>query len=1550
MQLRDDSREGERAKACTTKKALLTLGVAGAIGLLSPETVYAADPVTVDGATVTTITSSNEQTSLQSQLPQDQSQQSSTGTLEQTTSSPSDSPSDTTSLIQGDVAVLRPEDNYNIGGEQSEPGTEPNPEPTPVPQLANASSEVIQPASESVTTQVTIDAAATAVATAASELQQTSTTLQEVSSQSNSLSTPSSSITDTVAAAQDSTSAASTAVAVAQTAIANAQSLQDTASASQSTATLAQETLNGATEQLTTATTVLTQRTEEVSQQTTIVAEASTAVNTAQSTLDSATAAVDAQEVVVTNAVTDLDTAKTNLANASTPTTTVIENFQDGRAEITVTVGDQPVIGAVQNAQGSYIPSGYNMPPLVDKVLFTNGSNNLTINPTQDNVTSIIFDIYAKNGNAAETIHYTDGTTGTGVLENNVMVWNNQSNPTHTSTEIIAAPTGKYIDKVVIAADYDIYLIDNVRITQPGTAADPSLATAVTTAQQTLVTETNTLNTLIATETTAAQNLDNAETTLATEQATLTTLTTQQAEAQTTVTTLTNTVAVATQVNDQAQAQATTDQTAATTAANALPALITAATTAIDNAQHDVAVAGAVTAVAVAQDLVTQWNSASQAAGDAGVASNLQVIQALNTAAETINTAIADAQVALTDVTTAQVDQADADSDAELLATAQQDLTDAQSNFDAAQELANALTVQVPLQEQVVATAQQNLADAQAAVDTNTTGGLSVKVYSVAGQNNAPTVPAGATPIHTYTDTNGISEYWGGGNVAGSTRSEDVVVEYTGQLTFDHTGTTWFTASADDGARVWFDGVQVLNDWFDKGGGGSTITYQTTAGQTVDFKLTYYENGGGAVIDFMQYTDNGWVSVPGSAFSTSTATPAQVAALAAAQSSFITESAELTTLQSQLESAQATTNVYADELATTTTNVDMYENEVTNSTLASTTSWATAESSSTTATNSVASAEQSIANVLSVIQQQDAATPPVTVDYSANEGGVIEIAAPQGQIITGISGWYASAFDADEGAVVDPSAFTNFIGGNVATISADNGTLLGDPLPGTPKVLYVDVTYETAYIAPILDVVVTQLSDGNVQVTWTAPTGSNIDVERYAVSWSTSSAGWGVATGNAGDANALNTTIVLPASLFESTGGLDTSYNFSVRADNDSLAVYSSTYQTDPVLVVDPTPTPPPAPPVDPTPQPPIPDPEPVTPEEPPLPVDPPVTPEPEVPVEPEPEIPVEPEPEIPVEPEPEVPVDPVTPEEPVDPTPVDPEPETPVDPEPVVPVDPSPEDNNTPTPAEVKAEVTDALSDGKVSTAELNDIGDAMAADGKVDAKETTQIVDALSADGKVTAAEAASVLDILAGDGDVSKEDVAALVAMVGDDGKLSEADKAVVADALIEQFSGEGGVDVNAVAEAGIDLADLPPETPIELNNGVVITAEVGNAFETLADPGELVGAIFSDPGQVATALANLGADMSEEEREESQEAVVAAVIAGGAAIQAAAGAAAAAAGSAGGGAPSGGSHGGGGSSPRGGGDAGAPIGKEGGSRPRKTPKTKAKIKSPRPRRTK
>lgn len=93
------------------------------------------------------------------------------------------------------------------------------------------------------------------------------------------------------------------------------------------------------------------------------------------------------------------------------------------------------------------------------------------------------------------------------------------------------------------------------------------------------------------------------------------------------------------------------------------------------------------------------------------------------------------------------------------------------------------------------------------------------------------------------------------------------------------------------------------------------------------------------------------------------------------------------------------------------------------------------------------------------------------------------------------------------------------------------------------------------------------------------------------------------------------------------------------------------------------------------------------------------------------------------------------------------------------------------------------------------------------------------------------------------------------------------------------------VEEVVQASeVELETLAPETPVQLDNGVVLEAGTVVALQLLESPAELISAIFDNPAEVLTALSNIGADMSEEERTASENTIIASVIAGQAAINA------------------------------------------------------------------
>jgi hypothetical protein len=153
----------------------------------------------------------------------------------------------------------------------------------------------------------------------------------------------------------------------------------------------------------------------------------------------------------------------------------------------------------------------------------------------------------------------------------------------------------------------------------------------------------------------------------------------------------------------------------------------------------------------------------------------------------------------------------------------------------------------------------------------NAAEGLTAKVYDVQGQNNAPYIPQGASPVLT-TNVPNINFQWGGGSVLGGP-SEKVIVRFSGSIRSESTQDISFYAAADDGTMLYIDGQMVTSDWYDKGGGGSTsVPISFTAGIPKSIELMYYENGGGANV-FLYWNQSGSMEiVPASAF-TSQAAP-----------------------------------------------------------------------------------------------------------------------------------------------------------------------------------------------------------------------------------------------------------------------------------------------------------------------------------------------------------------------------------------------------------------------------------------------------------------------------------------------------------------------------------------------------------------------------------------------------------------------------------------------------------------------------------------------------
>ena len=175
-------------------------------------------------------------------------------------------------------------------------------------------------------------------------------------------------------------------------------------------------------------------------------------------------------------------------------------------------------------------------------------------------------------------------------------------------------------------------------------------------------------------------------------------------------------------------------------------------------------------------------------------------------------------------------------------------------------------TVQVPHIETV-----REVTQVPRTVSTLVPSGLTAKSYNMQGYNNRPPLPGEERLVSTQTVDN-ISFQWGGGQILNSGLSEDVIVKFTGNIYIPSTGTYGFYAPGDDGVQVIIDGNRIINDWYDKGGGGSQATLNISEGVHT-ITLWFYENGGGAnVWLYWAKPGYGWEIVPPSAFGEQTIT------------------------------------------------------------------------------------------------------------------------------------------------------------------------------------------------------------------------------------------------------------------------------------------------------------------------------------------------------------------------------------------------------------------------------------------------------------------------------------------------------------------------------------------------------------------------------------------------------------------------------------------------------------------------------------------------------
>jgi hypothetical protein len=107
---------------------------------------------------------------------------------------------------------------------------------------------------------------------------------------------------------------------------------------------------------------------------------------------------------------------------------------------------------------------------------------------------------------------------------------------------------------------------------------------------------------------------------------------------------------------------------------------------------------------------------------------------------------------------------------------------------------------------------------------------------------------------------------------------------------------------------------------------------------------------------------------------------------------------------------------------------------------------------------------------------------------------------------------------------------------------------------------------------------------------------------------------------------------------------------------------------------------------------------------------------------------------------------------------------------------------------------------------------------------------------------------------------------------------AEESAALNELLTKYGPMDAISFEDFEASGLDYEDLPPDQPVMLDNGVILTAAVADAIEMFENPSELLLTVLTDPGKVLKAFANVGADMTPEKRKESQIVVVASIIIG------------------------------------------------------------------------
>jgi hypothetical protein len=681
--------------------------------------------------------------------------------------------------------------------------------------------------------------------------------------------------------------------------------------------------------------------------------------------------------------------------------------------------------------------------------------------------------------------------------------------------------------------------------------------------------------------------------------------------------------------------------------------------------------------------------------------------------------------------------------------------------------------------------------------------GLTAELYNVLGQNNAPYIPQGETATVTTTVPN-IDFQWGGGSVLGGP-SEDVIVRFTGSIRSNTTQDISFLAQADDGTKLYVDGVNITNDWFDKGGGGTVSSpVSFTAGVPKTIELLYYENGGGAWVQLLWNQSGSMQVIPASAFTSQVYTPVVPKTIGAPRNLTVVDGATSTVLDwdapdtgnTQPEryaisfSADgggwgiATGNVGDANALNTTITID---HSLLEQLKPSGTIW----SFSIRSDNDSLALYSESSNVVTLKigkTAEELAAEAEAARIAAEEAATAE-AARQAALAAEAARVAAEQAAAEEAARI---AAEQAAAAEAARIAAEQAAAQAEAdrlaaLAAAEKArLEKEAAEKLAAEAEAARIAAEKAAaEAAARDKAAAEAAAQAEADRLAAEAAAAAAEAERIAAEAAAAKAEEERIAAEEAAAKAEADRIAAEEAAAKAEADRLAAEEAAAKA---------------------------------------------------------------------------------------------------------------EAERLAAEEEAKAQ---AEADAKAEEERLAAEAEAKA-QAEADAKAEAEAIAQEEANAKAEAEAAA----------EAEKEELKE----AAEAGTLTPEQKTEVANTLIEEANG-GPVSAEAIAAAGIEYKDLPESTPVEVRqdengNEVIITADVAAALVLLENPAELIGAIFDDPGQALQALGSIGADMSTEEREEATDMVVATVVAAGAAMNAVSAAAGTTGGTTSGGSTGGGGGGGGG----------------------------------------